>query len=93
MPTRRESNLYTAVPHHGRGVFDLAFSCSQEQFWVDTTGIARDNYSVTVLTLCVCSAYVYVGGQQLLIFFPHPLFHPWKEDSLHGFPISEVHHK
>lgn len=45
------------------------------------------------MTLCICSAYVYVGGQQLLIFFFHPLFHPWKEDSLHGFPISEVRHK
>lgn len=78
-----------AVSHHDRGVFDLAFSYSEEQFWVDTTGAAWDNDSLILLTLCISSAYVYVGGQQLLIYF----FHPWKEDSLHGFPISEVHHK
>lgn len=81
MPSRRESNPYTAVTQHGHGVFDLAFSCSQEQFWVDTTGFAQDNDSVTPLTLCICPAYVYVGGWQLLIYFFHPCFHLWKEDS------------
>jgi len=30
-------------------MFDLAFSCSQEQSWVDTAGIAQDNDSLTLL--------------------------------------------
>lgn len=49
MPSRRESNPYPVVFCRSYGVFNLAFSCSQEQFWVDTTGIVQDNDSLTLL--------------------------------------------
>lgn len=49
MPSRRESNPYVVVFCRSCGVFNTAFSCSQDEFWVDTTGIAQDDESLTLL--------------------------------------------
>lgn len=48
MPSRHDPTL-TVVSYHSRSICGLVFSCSQEQLWVDRTGIAQNNGSLTLL--------------------------------------------